>query len=247
MARIPNGRPHPGTVENFDLSKLLFIEVATASAEKSYQDLENNNPTIARIFADSRFSLAERFPDFKSGIEDNRIDSKFLYEKCAGIYPEFGKIVCVSLGALDKEGNIKITTFKGDEKDILLKVRGVLETAAIKYTLCGHNIKSFDIPYLGKRYMINGLKPPSMLPTYETKPWEIKAIDTRDIWTFGGFKSFSSLSLISNLLGLTQHTEVKGEDVSKLYWDNHLDDVVEYCESEIKLTIAIINKINSNE
>ena len=247
MAKFPTGRPHPGTTQNFDISKLLFIEVATSSSEKTYSDLEKNNPTIARIFADSRFSLAERFPDFKSGIEDNRIDAKFLYEKCAGIYPEFGRIVCVSLGALDKEGKIKITTFKGDEKDILLKVRTVLNTAESKYTLCGHNIKSFDIPYLGKRYMINGLKTPSMLPTHETKPWEIKAIDTREIWTSGGFKSFSSLSLISTLLGLPVYSEIKGEDVSVYYWNDEMDKVVEYCESEIKLTIDIIKKINSNE
>lgn len=230
--------------ENFDLNKLLFIEVATASSEKNYSDLEKKNPTIAKIFEDSRFSLAERFPDIRY-VDNTPVD--FFYDKCAGIYPEFGRIVCVSLGALDKEGKVKITTFQGTEKEILLKVRNVLDTASTKYTLCGHNIKSFDIPYLGKRYMINGLRPPILLPTYETKPWEIKAIDTREIWTFGGFKTFSSLSLISNLLGLSQYTEIKGEEVSKFFWDGEMDKVVSYCESEIKLTIDIIKKINSNE
>ena len=86
---------------NFDLNKLLFIEIATASQEKSFSDLESKNPIIAKIFSDSRFSFADRFPEYKSGIENGRIDSNFLYEKCAGIYPEFGKIICVSLGALD--------------------------------------------------------------------------------------------------------------------------------------------------
>jgi len=232
---------------NFDENKLLFLEIATVSHEKSYSDLEKNNPTIAKIFADSRFSLAERFPDFKSGIEENRIDSKFLYEKCAGIYPEFGRIVCVSLGALDSKGEIKITTFTGSEREILLKTRTVLNTAASKYTLCGHNIKSFDLPYLGKRYLINGLRPPSLLPTHETKPWEIKAIDTRDIWTFSGFKSFSSLHLIANLMGIEVTSYIKGEDISKLFWDGELDKVMEFCESEIKITIEIIKKYNSYE
>lgn len=241
MARIPIGRPHPGTTQNFDISKLLFIEVATSSSEKSYSDLEKKNPTIAKFFSDSKGSFIERF----HGSVDNTTSE--MYSLCAGIYPEFGKIICISLGALDKEGNIKITTFQGDEKDILLKVRNVLNTAELKYTLCGHNIKSFDIPYLGKRYMINGLKVPSMLPTHDTKPWEIKAIDTREIWTSGGFKSFSSLSLISTLLGLPTYSEIKGEDISLHYWNNEMDKVVEYCESEIKLTIDIIKKINSNE
>lgn len=244
MAKIPLGRPHPGNLENFDLSKLLFIEVSTASQEKSYSYLESKNPTIAKIFWDSRYSLAERFPEIRY-VDNTPVD--FFYDKCAGIYPEFGKIVCISLGAIDKEGNVKITTFSGEEKDILIKARGVLETASSKYTLCGHNIKSFDIPYLGKRYMINGLKPPSILPTHETKPWEIKAIDTREIWTFGGFKSFSSLPLISNLLNLPKYSEVEGEDISSLYWGGEIDKVIEYSESEIKLTIDIINKINSNE
>lgn len=232
---------------NFDLSKLLFIEVATASQEKSFSELESKNPTIAKIFSDSRFSFAERFPEFKSGIENNGIDSNFLYEKCAGIYPEFGKIICVSLGALNNEGNVKISTFKGSEKDILLKVRAVLDKASEKYTLCGHNIKSFDIPYLGKRYLINGLKPPVLLPTHETKPWEIKALDIREIWTFGGFKSFSSLNIISNLLGIENKSTVEGDKISGYYWNNEIEKVVEYCEGEIKLTIEVIKKYNSNE
>ncbi len=232
---------------NFDLNKLLFIEIATASQEKSFSDLESKNPIIAKIFSDSRFSFADRFPEYKSGIENGRIDSNFLYEKCAGIYPEFGKIICVSLGALDNEGNVKVSTFRGDEKDILLKVRAVLDKASQKYTLCGHNIKNFDIPYLGKRYLINGLKPPVLLPTHETKPWEIKALDTRDVWTFGGFKSFSSLTMVANLLGIENESTIEGDKISHYYWNNEIDKVVEYCENEIKLTIEIIKKYNSNE
>ena len=232
---------------NFDLNKLLFIEVATASQEKSFSELERKNPTIAKIFNDSRFSFADRFPEYKDGIENNRIDSNFLYDKCAGIYPEFGKIICVSLGALDKSGKIKITTFSGEEKDILLKIRNVLNMASSKYTLCGHNIKSFDIPYLGKRYLINGLKPPVLLPTQETKPWEIKALDTREIWTFGGFKSFSSLTIISNLLGIESESDLEGDKISSYYWNNEIDKVIEYCEKEINLTIKIIEKYNLNE
>lgn len=226
---------------NFDESKLLFIEVATASQEKSFTDLEEKNPTIAEIFKNSRDSFAERIQGTKDmGIYD-------IYTSYAGIYPEFGKIVCISLGALDRDGKIKITTFTGDEKDILLKSRTVLDTAAAKYTLCGHNIKNFDLPYLGKRYLIHGLRPPVLLPNIDTKPWEIKAIDTRDIWTFGGFKSFSSLDLVSTLLGLKPYTGVKGDMVGYHYWNGDNDKVVEYCESEIKLTIDIIKKLNANE
>lgn len=226
---------------NFDESKLLFIEVATTSQEKSFTDLEEKNPTIAEIFKNSRDSFAERIQGTKDmGIYD-------IYTSYAGIYPEFGKIVCISLGALDKEGKVKITTFTGNEKDILLKSRTVLDTAASKYTLCGHNIKNFDLPYLGKRYLIHGLRPPTLLPKFDTKPWEIKAIDTRDIWTFGGFKSFSSLEIVSTLLNLKPYTDVKGDMVGYHYWDKHIDKVIEYCESEIKLTIDIIKKLNANE
>lgn len=226
---------------NFDESKLLFIEVATTSQEKSFTDLEEKNPTIAEIFKNSRDSFAERI----QGTKD--MDVYDIYTSYAGIYPEFGKIVCISLGALDKEGKVKITTFTGDEKDILLKSRTVLDTAASKYTLCGHNIKNFDLPYLGKRYLIHGLRPPTLLPKFDTKPWEIKAIDTRDIWTFGGFKSFSSLEIVSTLLNLKPYTDVKGDMVGYHYWDKHIDKVIEYCESEIKLTIDIIKKLNANE
>lgn len=228
---------------NFDLNKLLFLEIVTVSGEKSFTDLLNNKPIVADIFQNNRFSFIERYPN------EEVLPLESLYLKCAGIYPEFGKIVCVSLGALDKNGHIKITSFQGDEKDILLKVRTVLDTAESKYTLCGHNIKSFDLPYLGKRYLINSLTPPKLLPTYDTKPWEIKAIDTRDIWVFSGFKSFSSLSLISHLLEIEPHSNIKVEDIHDYYWLEKKDEgkIKEFCESEIKITIDIIKKLNSNE
>jgi DNA polymerase elongation subunit (family B) len=225
----------------FDLKSLLFIDVTTVPQEKSLEDLEIKNPVLHDIFINSRSIFNERIPVTKD------MPLYTIYTSYASIYPEFGKIICVSLGAIDKEGKLKITTYDGEEKDILFKLKMVLETAENKYTICGYNIKSFDLPYLGKRFLINNIKPPKILPKHDTKPWEIKALDVRDVWTFGGFKSFSSLEIICNLLGIETKGIIKGEDVNQNYNNHDIDKIKEYSVKQIEYVSEIVKKINSYE
>ena len=117
------------------------------------------------------------------------------------------------------------------------------------YDLCGQNIKFFDIPFLGKRYFINGLIPPTLFPRHNTKPWELRVLDTKDIWQFGNNWSLSSLDLQCLSLGLDspKNGDVKGDNVTENHWNGEYKKISEYCEKDVKSLMDIITKLNELE
>ena len=119
-------------------------------------------------------------------------------------------------------------------------------TGDLGFFLCGHNVKGFDIPTLAKRMMMYGLEPPKLLPSYDTKPWEVKAIDTKDIWQYGGYGQFASLELMCVCMGVesSKNTEVTGNRVHEAYYMfNQLDLIVEYCERDVEVLIHVMKKL----
>jgi hypothetical protein len=77
----------------------------------------------------------------------NRACEQVFNDKAA-LMPEFGKIICVCLGAIDK-GVLKTKCFSGEEDkailDALLKLPTFTDTLANKETkdICSHGIKHF--------------------------------------------------------------------------------------------------------
>ena len=153
------------------------------------------------------------------------------------------------MGFVTKAGAVKFESFCGeDEVEILKEFRKVLnKIEPMGFDLCGHNIKGFDIPFLGKRYFMNGLKMPKLFPTYETKPWDMKVIDTKDVWTFGNRWALGSLDLVCSSLDVEspKNGDVKGDNVTTNFWSEKYDDIKEYCEKDVKALIDIINKLNN--
>ena len=164
--------------------------------------------------------------------------------------PEFGKVSCVSMGFIRK-GEYNYESFYGDnEIDILTQVRDIFnKVETMGYDLCGQNIKFFDIPFLGKRYFINGLIPPTLFPRHNTKPWELRVLDTKDIWQFGNNWSLSSLDLQCLSLGLDspKNGDVKGDNVTENHWNGEYKKISEYCEKDVKSLMDIITKLNELE
>ena len=136
--------------------------------------------------------------------------------------------------------------FVVNEKEVLKECQKLLDRCGkLDFFLCGHNLKNFDIPMTAKRMIINGLLPPSILPSYDTKPWEIKAIDTMDVWKMGNNFALSSLELMCAAMGVKspKEGEVTGNRVHEAYYDfNQLDLIVEYCERDVMVLIDIIKK-----
>ena len=168
----------------------------------------------------------------------------------AALVPEFSKIVCVSVGFVDPKGEIKKQTFfNSDEAQLLKDVNSLLNRVdKLGFVLCGHNLKNFDIPVLAKRMLINGILPSSILPSYDTKPWEIKAIDTKEIWQYGQFGAISSLELMCVSLGIesSKNMEVTGNKVHNSFWlENKYQEIQDYCEKDVEVLIKVVMKLTN--
>ena len=238
----------------FNIEKLLFFDIETVS---QYEDLDQLPKQELKLWESYYDNFKERVTD-KSKLSNTEIDfsvetdnknKKEVYRQTAAFFPEFGKVACVSLGFVTKGGKTKFESFYGkDEIDMLKKVRDVFNKVdTLDFSLCGQNIKGFDIPFLGKRFVINGLKPPNIFPSHDTKPWEMKVLDTKDVWSFGSKWGLGSLDLICSVLKVDspKNGDVKGDNVNTNFWiDNH-EEIKEYCEKDVKALIDIITKFNS--
>ena len=229
------------------ITKILFLDIETVGACPDYDSCAALDTDIANQF-DKYFDwFQKRFPEDAS-VE---IDQKnYMFKRRAALVPEFAKIVCVSVAFVTDKGETKAQTFSGgDEKEVLLGVQKLLDRCGkLDFYLCGHNLKNFDIPMLAKRMIINGLLPPSILPSYDTKPWEIKAIDTKEIWQYGQFGAISSLELMCVSLGIEspKNMEVTGNKVHNAFWnENKYQEIQEYCEKDVEVLIKVLIKLTN--
>ncbi len=209
------------------LEKVLFIDIETVPMCASYDD------------------LPERFIplwDKKSSfLKKDELDTPASLFGRAGIYAEFGKVVCISFGML-LEGNFRIKSFFGDEESkVLGDFASLLESrfSSRDFLLCAHNGKEFDFPYLSRRMLINGIPLPEILDLAGKKPWEVAHLDTMELWKFGDFKNYTSLDLLAAVFDIpTPKDDIDGSQVGQVYWQDHdLERIVTYCQKDV-LTIA---------
>ena len=157
------------------LHKILFLDIETVGISSNFENLKKDYPELSYQFENYLDWFYKRFP------EDSEKPISEVFVNRSALVPEFSKIVCVSVGFFDPKGEVKKQTFfNSDENQLLNDVNTLLNRVdKLGFVLCGHNLKNFDIPVLAKRMLINGILPSSILPSYDTKPWEIKAIDTK--------------------------------------------------------------------
>jgi len=227
-----------------DIHKLLFIDIETIGICEDLDDLHITNPKLCKVWDESGWDYFKRRYS-----EDSEMSSNEMFVKRAALLPEFGKIVCISVGFILPNGETKLDSFYGSEKDILTSTSDLLNRVdKLGFIICGHNVKNFDLPYIGKRMLINGIKVPKILPNYTIKPWESRVLDTKEVWGFNSFAGLSSLNLVCTSLGLetSKDGEVNGSNIHKYYYDNN--DIVKiknYCEEDVKCTINLIKKLKN--
>jgi len=227
---------------NIPITKILFIDIETVGGCPDLESCERFSPKIAEQFHKYYDWFNKRFP------EDNTLTKDEVFKKRASLVPEFAKIICVSMAFVLENGEIKKQTFSGDdEKELLLQVRNLLDRChKLDFYLCGHNLKNFDIPMLSKRMIINGILPSKILPDYNTKPWEVKAIDTKEVWQYGAYTSIGSLDLVCSTMDIQtpKDGEITGDKVHGAYWEEQkLTEISEYCEKDVDVLIQFIKKL----
>ena len=209
---------------NVPLDKILFIDIETVGIESDYPTLEKKNPKLAELFSNYESWFKKRFP------EDADVTLDQLFQTRTALVPEFARIVTVCLGIVDSTGKFKTTVFSDEnERSLLIDLRKTLfRCGELGYFLCGHNVKNFDIPMMAKRMIINNILPPKIFPTYDTKPWEVKAIDTRDVWQYGQYASISTLDLMCGVMGVesSKSDEMDGSRVHEVFYkEKNIDKI----------------------
>jgi len=228
------------------LTKILFLDIETVGIEKDYDTCLEKRPEIAKQFDKYYDWFLKRFPEDKDRTKNE------VFATRTALVPEFAKIVCISVAFVMDNGTIKKQTFSGDDEKVVLKEAQSLlnRCGKLDFYLCGHNLKNFDIPMMAKRMIINNLMPPSILPSYDTKPWEVKAIDTKEVWQYGAYTSIGSLDLMCTSLEVPSPKEgdVTGDKVHDCYWNKGmLPEISAYCERDVLVLIDVIKKLKELE
>ena len=223
-------------LKNLDYSKLLFLDIETVPLAYNFNELDDR----------SKYLWDKKTKYIQEKEEEN---AEGMYPK-AGIYAEFGKVICISVGfILQKNGEeqIRVKSFSANSETILLQDFADLLNShynSDQFMLCAHNGKEFDIPFLARRFLINGLKLPHLLNVAGKKPWEIKQIDTMELWKFGDFKHYTSLDLLTHIFNIpTPKDDIDGSQVAKVYYEyGDLERIIKYCEKDVVATIQLLRK-----
>ncbi len=176
-----------------------------------------------------------------------------LFEQ-AGIYAEFGRVVCVSVGCFgfdkqEERWRFRVKSFAGHDEAQLLREVSALLARKPTFLLCAHNGKEFDFPYLGRRLLINGLPLPPQLDLAGKKPWEIPHLDTMELWKFGDRKAPTSLNLLAAIFKIpTPKDDITGKDVARVYYqENDLPRIVHYCQKDVITTARVLQRFRGEE
>ncbi len=222
--------------KNIDYSKILFFDIETVPETYNFNDLDKRGQDLW----DKKTKFLQ---------QRDEVSAEQIYER-AGIYAEFGKVICISLGFVlqkNEENQIRLKSIAGvDEKKLLVEFIDLLDSYynSNDFIFCAHNGKEFDIPFLSRRILINGLKLPYLLNNTGKKPWEVKHLDTMEMWKFGDYKHYTSLDLLTHIFKIpTPKDDMDGSQVASVFYeDQDLDRIIHYCEKDVIATIQLFRK-----
>ncbi|UJH68951.1 3'-5' exonuclease [Allomuricauda sp. SCSIO 65647] len=221
-----------------NLENILFLDIETVPQKESFGELDQE-----------RQILWEQKSQYQ---RKDEISPEEFYER-AGIWAEFGKIICISVGFFAIDGDarsFRVTSYHGEEIKILKSFKNLLieHFSQTKHLLCAHNGKEFDFPYIARRMLINGIKLPYKLDLFGKKPWEVPHLDTMELWKFGDYKHFTSLKLLANVLDIPSPKEdMDGSMVRDVYYkESDLDRIITYCELDVVTTAQVFLRLRGD-
>lgn len=224
-------------LKQLELQNILFFDIETVPNTETFAELNTEFQELWALKA--------------ARIDKENEDAADVYEQRAGIFAEFGKVVCISVGIMVFEGGppkLRITSFYShNEKELLLEFKTLLDkhfNNPRKHILIGHNIKEFDIPYVCRRMLVNGIELPEIINVAGKKPWEIIHIDTLELWKFGDFKNYTSLHLLAALFNIpTPKDDIDGSQVATVYYkEKDLERIKVYCQKDVVTVVQLLRK-----
>ena len=226
-------------INKINLENILFLDIETVPCQENYNELDVEWK-----------QLWEQKTQYQRRDEYTPED---FYDR-AGIWAEFGKIVCISVGYFVLKNdirNFRVTSFFGEEKQLLIDFSNLLENHFNRpqHVLCGHNAKEFDIPFLARRMIILGIPIPEKLNLFGKKPWEVPHLDTLELWKFGDYKHFTSLKLLTKVLGIpSSKGDIDGSQVGHVYYvEKDIDRIIVYCEKDVIAVAQVFLRMRREE
>lgn len=227
-------------LKKVQLDKVLFLDIETVPQVYQFQDLDEKPKEL--------FEMKTRF------MQNDEKSFESLYNERGGIYAEFGKIVCISVGFVHETSHgkqLRMKSFYHDDEETLLKqFKNLLDEKynSPYHILCGHNAKEFDFPYICRRMLINGIELPETLNISGKKPWEIAHLDTMELWKFGDFKAYTSLALLCHVFNIpTPKDDISGADVARVYFEEKdLERIKVYCEKDVVALIQLFLRMRGD-
>ncbi|WP_417427973.1 3'-5' exonuclease [Halpernia sp.] len=224
-------------IQNIPLEKVLFLDIETVPNHAIWEDVSESEQKLWD--KKTKFQRKEEFT------------AQEYYLERGGIMAEFGRIICITVGMLDKNDTLKIKSFSGDDELKLLQEFGeIFNSPKLRdVILCAHNGKEFDFPWIARRCLINGIQPPVPFQMFGKKPWEIPHLDTMELWKFGDYKSFVSLELLAHLFGVpTPKDDIDGSQVAAIYHiEKDLPRIVTYCEKDVLTLANVFRKMRQED
>ena len=222
------------------LNNILFLDIETVPQEEKWENL----PKETQVLYEQKTQYQRK---------DDVTASEF-YER-AGIWAEFGKIICISVGYfvdVNDKKQLRVTSFFGDdERQLLTDFKQLLDKHFTNRNniLCAHNGKEFDFPFIARRMIIHQIELPKKLNLFGKKPWEVPHLDTLELWKFGDYKHYTSLKLLTSILGVpSPKDDIDGSEVAKVYYqEKNLERIVNYCEKDTIAVAQILLRFNNQE
>lgn len=222
------------------LNDILFLDIETVPEKEQWNELSKETQ-----------ELFEKKTHYQRKEEHT---AEEFYER-AGIWAEFGKIICISVGyfvEVQNKKQLRLTSFFGDdEHQILTDFKVLLETYFTKksHVLCAHNGKEFDFPFITRRMIIHQIELPHKLNLFGKKPWEVPHLDTLEMWKFGDYKQYTSLKLLTAILGISSpKDDIDGSEIANVYYkEKNLQRIVSYCEKDTIAVAQILLRFNNQE
>ena len=226
-------------IEKIKLENILFLDIETVPLEEDFNALDEEMK-----------QLWEQKTQYQRRDEFTPQD---FYDR-AGIWAEFGKIVCLSVGFFTIKTDVRhfrVTSYFGDEQKILKDFNNLLGNHfnGPQHLLCGHNAKEFDLPFIARRMIIHSIQIPEKLNLFGKKPWEVSHLDTLELWKFGDYKHFTSLKLLTKVLGIpSSKGDIDGSQVGHVYYvEKDIDRIVNYCEKDVIAVAQVFLRLRREE